>query len=139
MFGLLVRLGVVVSIPAVSLFRRANAGQLYNDAISLYSNELIIGLCLLMMCVGCLASVLTPDPSDTKRAEEMQQITMLKDKLEVLKSGVSTAAEAVQVNGILPIVDQLIEHVDSILNVSPAEVQKIPQPPAEMQNQSYQP
>ncbi|EOG9726780.1 hypothetical protein U2E72_13165 [Acinetobacter baumannii] len=62
MFGLLVRLGVVVSIPAVSLFRRANAGQLYNDAISLYSNELIIGLCLLMMCVGCLASVLTPDP-----------------------------------------------------------------------------
>ncbi|EMN9778479.1 hypothetical protein LT187_003483 [Acinetobacter baumannii] len=77
--------------------------------------------------------------SDTKRAEEMQQITMLKDKLEVLKSGVSTAAEAVQVNGILPIVDQLIEHVDSILNVSPAEVQKIPQPPAEMQNQSYQP
>lgn len=61
MFGFLTRLAVVLSIPAFSLTKRANAG-VYHTAVSQYPNELILVLCGVMMVFGCLASIVTPDP-----------------------------------------------------------------------------
>lgn len=62
MFGLIARLAVMVSLPAISLMKKAHAGGAYQVAVSQYSNELIIALCIILMMLGCLASILTPDP-----------------------------------------------------------------------------
>lgn len=62
MKGLFVRLLIVFSVPLLSLVKEANAGTVYTTAIKLYSNELIIGFCLVMIIVGSVASIITPDP-----------------------------------------------------------------------------
>ncbi|WP_111861143.1 hypothetical protein [Acinetobacter sp. CFCC 10889] len=62
MFGLIFRLAIVFSIPIASIFRKANAGELLDTAVNEYSVEAIIVLCVLMMIVGCFASILTPEP-----------------------------------------------------------------------------
>lgn len=62
MFGLISRLLVCISIPAFSLLQKANAAGIYNTAVSTYQNELILVLCGFLMVVGCLASIVTPDP-----------------------------------------------------------------------------
>lgn len=62
MFGLITRLAVLLSLPAVSFMKKANAGGVYQTAVTQYPNELIITLCIITMIFGCLASVVTPDP-----------------------------------------------------------------------------
>lgn len=62
MKGLIVRLLVVFSVPVISLLKEANAGAVYTTAVKLYSDELIITFCLVMIVVGAVASILTPDP-----------------------------------------------------------------------------
>lgn len=62
MFGLIFRVGILISLPFFSLVRRANAGVLLDSAVENYSVELIVVLCFLMMIVGCLASILTEEP-----------------------------------------------------------------------------
>jgi hypothetical protein len=62
MKGLIVRLLVVLSVPVFSLSKQANAGTVYTTAVKLYSDELIITFCLVMIVVGAVASILTPDP-----------------------------------------------------------------------------
>lgn len=66
MFGLITRLAVMVSLPTFSFMKRANAGGVYQTAVNQYPNELIIGLCIVTVIVGCLASVVTPDPEGAK-------------------------------------------------------------------------
>jgi len=71
MFGLTWRVALVFSVPVVSLSRKANAGTLYHNAVTIYQTELLIALCLLMMCVGCLASIITPDPDGVQPIKPM--------------------------------------------------------------------
>lgn len=71
MFGLITRLAVIVSLPAISLTRKANAGTVYQSAVSQYPNELIIALCIITVIFGCLASIVTPDPDGTTQTKPM--------------------------------------------------------------------
>lgn len=71
MFGLITRLSVLVSVPLLSSLRKANAGDAYQTAVSQYSNEIILILCLIMMVAGCLASVVTPDPDGVKASSPL--------------------------------------------------------------------
>lgn len=71
MFGLITRLAVIVSLPAISLTRKANAGVVYQNAVSQYPNELIIALCIITVIFGCLASIVTPDPDGTTQTKPM--------------------------------------------------------------------
>lgn len=61
MFGLLTRVAIVASIPAIGLTKRANAG-VYQQVISTYPDELILILCGILMVIGCASSIVTPDP-----------------------------------------------------------------------------
>lgn len=65
MFGFITRLAVIVSIPVISLTRKANAG-VAQTAVSQYPQELILALCGVMMLAGALASITTPDPEGVK-------------------------------------------------------------------------
>jgi len=65
MFGLITRLSVMFGLPVVSIFNKAHAG-VYYTAVSQYPNELIILLSVVMMVVGCLASIVAQDPEGAK-------------------------------------------------------------------------
>lgn len=59
----------MLSLPAISFMKKANAGGVYQTAVSQYPNELIIILCGLTMILGCLASIVTPDPDGVPRTK----------------------------------------------------------------------
>ena len=69
--NLIARLLVVVSVPVASLFKKAHAGTVYNNVVSSYPNELIISLCLIMIVVGAVASIMTPDPEGVPKISAM--------------------------------------------------------------------
>ena len=50
---------------------------------------------------------------------ELQKVRTLFEKINTLKSGIETGATAMQGHGVLPVVDQLIEQIDSLLNLEP--------------------
>lgn len=74
MFGLFIRLAVWLSLPVLSLMKKANAGGVYQAAVSQYPNELIIILCGVMMVLGCLASAVTPDPDGVPPTKPIAKI-----------------------------------------------------------------
>lgn len=73
MFGFITRLAVIVSIPVISLTRKANAGVV-QTAVSQYPHELILVLCGVMMTAGALASIVTPDPEGIKPIKPMPKL-----------------------------------------------------------------
>lgn len=73
MFGFITRLAVIVSIPVISLTRKANAGVV-QTAVSQYPQELILALCGVMMFAGALASIVTPDPEGVKTTKPMPKL-----------------------------------------------------------------
>lgn len=73
MFGFIIRLAVIVSIPVISLTRKANAGVV-QTAVSQYPHELILVLCGVMMSAGALASIVTPDPEGVKPTKPMPKL-----------------------------------------------------------------
>lgn len=74
MVGLITRLAVLLSLPALSVVKKANAGGIYQTAVSQYPNELIIILCGITMVLGCLASAVTPDPDGVPPTKPIAKI-----------------------------------------------------------------
>lgn len=64
----------MLSLPAVSFMKKANAGGVYQTAVSQYPNELIIILCGVTMILGCLASIVTPDPDGVPTTKPMAKL-----------------------------------------------------------------
>jgi len=68
---------------------------------------------------------------------EMLKVRTLFEKLNTLKSGIETGGMAVQNHAALPVVDQLIDQIDSVLNLAPDPQQESqtaqPDPAAEQQ------
>ena len=67
----------------------------------------------------------------------MLKVRTLFEKLNTLKSGIETGGMAVQNHAALPVVDQLIDQIDSVLNLAPDPQQEPqtaqPDPAAEQQ------
>ena len=73
MFGLLTRLAIVASIPVFSFIRKANAG-IYEQAMANHQDELILILCGILMVIGCLASIVTPDPEGVAQTKPIHKL-----------------------------------------------------------------
>lgn len=54
---------------------------------------------------------------------EFHKVRTLFEKINTLKSGIEAGSIAVQSHGTLPVVDQLIEQIDSLLNLAPEQEQ----------------
>lgn len=67
---------------------------------------------------------------------ELSKVRTLFEKINTLKSGMEAGSIAVQSHGALPVVDQLIEQIDSLLNLSPEQEQD--QGPSPEQQQQMQ-
>lgn len=67
MFGLLTRLSVIFSVPVISALQNAYAGEVYKKVVNEYSDEAIIFLCLVVIPIGSIASILTPDPATEQK------------------------------------------------------------------------
>jgi hypothetical protein len=64
---------------------------------------------------------------------EFQKVRTLFEKINSLKSGIETGTIAVQSHGALPVVDQLLEEIDSLLNLVPEQEQQQGPSPEEQQ------
>lgn len=69
---------------------------------------------------------------------ELHKVRTLFEKINTLKSGIEAGSIAVQSHGALPVVDQLIEQIDSLLNLAPDQEQQ-QQGPSPEQQQMQQP
>lgn len=71
---------------------------------------------------------------------ELIKVRQLFEKINTLKSGIEAGTIAVQSQGALPVVDQLIEQLDSLLNLNPGQEQQEPfeQPDQAMLEQQQQ-
>lgn len=67
---------------------------------------------------------------------ELSRIKSIADKMASLKSGIEAGTIAVQSQGILPVVDELIDQVDQILNLNGAEPAPQPMPAQEPEQPS---
>lgn len=76
MFGLgfIGRLAVIASVPLVSALQKANAGELLDTTVNQYSTEAIIVLSILMMIVGCVAFILSPDPDGVPKTKATSKV-----------------------------------------------------------------
>lgn len=64
---------------------------------------------------------------------EFQKVRTLFEKINSLKSGIEAGTIAVQSHGALPVVDQLLEEIDSLLNLAPEQEQQQGPSPEEQQ------
>ena len=64
---------------------------------------------------------------------EFQKVRTLFEKINSLKSGIEAGTIAVQSHGALPVVDQLLEEIDSLLNLVPEQEQQQGPSPEEQQ------
>lgn len=64
---------------------------------------------------------------------ELSKVRTLFEKINTLKSGMEAGSIAVQSHGALPVVDQLIEQIDSLLNLAPEQEQDQGPPPEQQQ------
>lgn len=70
---------------------------------------------------------------------ELQKVRTLFEKINTLKSGIEAGSIAVQSHGALPVVDQLLEQIDSLLNLAPKpEPEQQQGPPQEEQQAMMQ-
>lgn len=69
---------------------------------------------------------------------ELQKVRTLFEKVNTLKSGIEAGSLALQGHGALPVVDQLIEQIDTLLNLAPDQEQEQPQGPSPEQQQQMQ-
>lgn len=70
---------------------------------------------------------------------ELSKVRTLFEKINTLKSGIEAGGMALQGHGALPVVDQLIEQIDTLLNIAPDQgQQEQPQVPSPEQQQQMQ-
>lgn len=69
---------------------------------------------------------------------EMNKVRTVLEKLNALRTGIETGGIAMQQQGALPIVDQLIENVDAILNIEPQADNGLEQQPDQAQAQEQE-
>lgn len=70
---------------------------------------------------------------------ELSKVRTLFEKINTLKSGIEAGSLALQGQGALPVVDQLLEQIDTLLNLAPdQEQQEQPKGPSPEQQQQMQ-
>ena len=70
---------------------------------------------------------------------DLQKVRTLFEKVNTLKSGIEAGSMALQGHGALPVVDQLLEQIDTLLNLAPDQgQQEQPQVPSPEQQQQMQ-
>ena len=76
---------------------------------------------------GARVAELEARAAKTLIESELQKVRTLFEKINTLKSGIEAGSIAVQSHGALPVVDQLLEQIDSLLNLNP-EPEPEPEP-----------
>ena len=66
--------------------------------------------------------------TNTQIIQEKAQISNIREKMDALRIAIEASLSAVQSQGILPVVDQLIESVDGVLNIQPQQPSQPQQP-----------